>query len=119
MTRDFACKILELLARRKSRAPAVVVGESHLAPNVGRLPQPVWIEKQTHLESAGVFQWKNYEELIDCFSSDSPWCLLLKKCLQTLWSGVDQLKEFSGVSDHTNLHVNCVFSVSRFATGAN
>jgi hypothetical protein len=35
LTRDFACKILELLARRKSRAPVILVGESAWAEDVG------------------------------------------------------------------------------------
>lgn len=72
-------------------------------------------EKQTHLESAGVFHWKNYEKLIGkgavAFLRIHPGVCFWKsvyKILQPLWSGVDQLKEFSLVSGHTNLHVNFV-----------
>lgn len=107
LTRDFACKILELLARRKSRAPAVVVGESDSAPNVKR-SKLIWNLPE-------FFQWKNYEKLIGkgavAFLRIYPGVCFWKsvyKILQPLWSGVDQLKEFSLVSDHTNLHVNFV-----------
>ena len=87
LTRDFACKILELLARRKSRAPAVVVGESDSAPNVKR-NKLIW-NLPEFFSGRTEELWKTRRKRCSCFSSDSPWCMLLKKCLQNFTTALE------------------------------
>lgn len=58
-------------------------------------------EKQTHLESAGVFSveelWKTHRKRCSCFSSDLPWCMLLKKCLQNFTAALEWRWSAQGV----------------------